>query len=79
MDSTEAMEDICLYITQFAMFVISLNIVNKGLSIEHFFTIPALCLGWTNALAVKAISETLGIYTTNGAIFGNNTCICNEF
>ena len=70
---TEGRENLCMLVTKVAMAFVAFDIHERELGLRHFVIIPALTLGWTNALAVRAIAETLGCNQTNAAIFGNNT------
>lgn len=71
---TEALETFTMFLTKLGLSVEIINMHFNGFRLHQLITIPALLLGWTNALSVKAISETIGINATNAAIFGNNTC-----
>jgi hypothetical protein len=70
---TEGLENLCMILTKVAMAFVAFDIHERGLGLRHIAIIPALKLGWTNALAVRAIAETIGCNETNAAIFGNNT------
>jgi len=74
MVQTQALETIALYLTKAGLTAELISVHLHGLRWNHFLTIPGLLLGWSNSLAMKAISETIGINATNAAIFGNNTC-----
>tara|TARA_B110000977_G_scaffold201386_1_gene295753 strand:+ start:11656 stop:11883 length:228 start_codon:yes stop_codon:yes gene_type:complete len=74
MTQTEALEIFALYLTKLGLTVEIIELHFNGFKWSQLITIPALVLGWTNALSVRAISETLGYNITNEAIFGNNTC-----
>lgn len=74
MVQTEALETAALYLTKLGLTVEIIVLHFNGFKWSQIITIPALLLGWTNALSVRAISETLGHNVTNAAIFGNNTC-----
>ena len=75
MIQSEALENYALCFTRLGLTVELINLHFNRFHWSQLITIPALLLGWTNALSVKAISETLGNNVTNAAIFGNNTCV----
>lgn len=74
MNQTHALENygtiLCKLGLTYEIFILHFGHPNWSM----LFTIPGLLLGWTNALALSAIHETLGTNVTNAAIFGNNTC-----
>jgi hypothetical protein len=74
MVQTEALEITTLYLTKIGLSISLISLHFTGFHWTHLITIPALLLGWTNALAIKAISETIGTNVTNAAIFGMNNC-----
>lgn len=74
--STEAQELLCIISCNIAALTISYDIIFNKLQIKHFLLLPAITFGWVNGLAIKAISETIGIHNTNLAIFGQNFCHC---
>tara|TARA_B110000977_G_scaffold201386_1_gene295748 strand:+ start:8151 stop:8390 length:240 start_codon:yes stop_codon:yes gene_type:complete len=74
MTQTEAFEMYAMYACKLGLSIEILNLHFNQVHWRVIVTIPALLLGWTNALALTAIHETLGTTITNSAIFGNNTC-----
>ena len=74
MTQTQALETFTLYLTRLGLSIELIDLHYNQFRWCQLITIPALLLGWTSALSVKAISETLGNNVTNAAIFGNNTC-----
>ena len=74
MNQTEVSELYTMYISKTALTIETINIFFNGWKLSHFIILPALIMGNLNALAVRAIHETLGTNTTNNAIFGVNNC-----
>lgn len=76
MVQTEALESLALFLTKLGLTTTLMHLHFAGFHWTHIITVPALLLGWSNALAIKAISETIGTNMTNAAIFGMNNCTC---
>ena len=75
MNETEALESTTMFFIVLSLLAEYMYILTSRIKWTHAITMPALILGWINALSVKAISETIGVEHTNAAIFGNNTCM----
>ena len=78
MIQTEAYEIFTIYLCKLALTCEIINLHFHGPMWRMLIHIPAFILGMTNAIALRAIHETLGTEMTNNAIFGNHFTLSNN-